>query len=54
MSESKARQRLYAILRKKAMRRKQMGTLEDRYDNYVKAMTDLGLTYKSFDEWLNS
>lgn len=30
------------------------GTLEDRYDIYVQAMTDLGLPYKTFDQWLNS
>jgi hypothetical protein len=30
-----------------------MSTLEDRYDNYVRAMQDLGLPYVTFDEWLN-
>ena len=30
------------------------GTLEDRYDIYVQAMTDLGLPYQTFDQWLNS
>lgn len=31
-----------------------MGTLEDRYNIYVKCATDLGWKVKSFDEWLNS
>ena len=30
------------------------GTLRDRYDNYKQAMIDLGRSYKTFDEWLNS
>jgi len=30
-----------------------MGTLRDRYEIYVRCMTDLGLEYVSFDEWLN-
>ena len=30
-----------------------MSTLRDRYDNYVRAMIDLGLPYVTFDEWLN-
>lgn len=30
-----------------------MGTLRDRYENYVRCMIDLGLEYVSFDEWLN-
>lgn len=30
------------------------GTLRDRYDIYRRAMIDLGLPYKTFDEWLNS
>ncbi len=29
-------------------------TLEMRYKNYVQCMRDLGLPYKTFDEWLNS
>jgi hypothetical protein len=28
-------------------------TLRDRYDNYVKAMIDMGLPYVDFDTWLN-
>jgi hypothetical protein len=27
-----------------------MSILEDRYDNYVRAMIDLGLPYVTFDE----
>ncbi len=30
-----------------------MGTLRDRYLNYVEAMIDLGLPYVDFDTWLN-
>jgi len=30
-----------------------MGTLEDRYDNYVEAMIAMGLPYIDFDTWLN-
>jgi len=30
------------------------GSLEDRYAIYVRCMKDLGLPYKSFDEWLES
>ena len=29
-------------------------TLEDRYAIYVQACKDLGITPKSFDDWLNS
>ena len=29
------------------------GTLEDRYDIYVKAMVGLGLPYVDFDTWLD-
>tara|TARA_R110002074_G_scaffold397139_1_gene587240 strand:+ start:1388 stop:1516 length:129 start_codon:yes stop_codon:yes gene_type:complete len=28
------------------------GTLRERYEIYVTAMEELGLPYKSFDEWL--
>tara|TARA_Y100001972_G_scaffold119328_1_gene160488 strand:- start:150 stop:260 length:111 start_codon:yes stop_codon:yes gene_type:complete len=31
-----------------------MGTLEDRYDIYVRCMTELGREYLSFDDWLNN
>lgn len=30
------------------------GTLEERYAIYVAQMESLGLTPKTFDEWLNS
>ena len=30
-----------------------MGTLEDRYQNYVQCMIDLGQPYVDFDTWLN-
>jgi len=31
-----------------------MASLRDRYDIYVRCMTDIGQPFKSFDEWLNS
>ena len=31
-----------------------METLKDKYNIYVRCMKDLGESYKSFDEWLNS
>jgi len=30
------------------------GTLEDRYNIYAQTMTDLGLPYKTFDQWIDS
>ena len=31
-----------------------MGTLEDRYEIYVRSMVELGREYLSFDDWLNN
>ena len=33
---------------------KHMGTLEERYNIYVEAVTAMGWTPKTFDEWLDS
>jgi len=33
---------------------KNQGTLKDRYEIYKAQMIQLGLYYKSFDDWLNS
>ena len=30
------------------------GTLEDRYEIYVRCMIDLGREFLSFDDWLNN
>ena len=30
------------------------GSLQDKYNIYVRCMVDLGLPVKSFDDWLNT